>query len=45
MPFRGLLENEAYAHSLITDVLSEYASSHSDKAAGRKATPPSPKTS
>ena len=37
MPFRGLLENEAYAHSLIADVLSEYASSHSDEAAGRKA--------
>ena len=37
MPFRGLLENEAYAHSLITDVLSEYASSHSDDAAGKKA--------
>ena len=33
MPFRGLLENEAYAHSLISDVLSEYASSHSDEAA------------
>ena len=38
MPFRGLLENEAYAHSLIADVLSEYASSHSDEDAGRKAT-------
>ena len=37
MPFRGLLENEAYAHSLIADVLSEYASSHSDVAASRKA--------
>ncbi len=37
MPFRGLLESEAYAHSLIADVLSEYASSHSDVAASRKA--------
>ena len=37
IPFRGLLENEAYAHSLIADVLSEYASSHSGEAAGRKA--------
>ena len=37
MPFRGLLENEAYAHSLIADVLSEYASSHSGEAASRKA--------
>ena len=37
MPFRGLLENEAYAHSLISDVLSEYASSHSDQVTGQKA--------
>ena len=37
MPFRGLLENEAYAHSLIADVLFEYASSHPDEDAGRKA--------
>lgn len=37
MPFRGLLENEAYAHSLISDVLSEYASSHSDQVNGQKA--------
>ena len=26
MPFRGLLESEAYAHSLLTDLLSDYAS-------------------
>ncbi len=37
MPFRGLLENEAYAHSLISDVLSKYASSHSDQVTGQKA--------
>ena len=37
MPFRGLLENEAYAHSLIADVLSEYASSHSDQVTCQKA--------